>query len=165
MNKKRRRENGHIDFCLCRRSPWLYFCRILLHSIIKKKDKQMKTPKRNHKIPTERQHLDIEPDSWEEDYKQHATRWKRKNRVAQLKRSLRRYKGGNFLPWYSYERHAYMLIQRLRIPSDNAGCIAHQEYTRKLFEVVHILNQAIEASSFRAGHSYSRQFDTYTKKP
>lgn len=50
----------------------------------------MKTPKRNHKIPAELQHLDIEPDSWEEDYKQQDTRWKRKNRIAQLKRTIAR---------------------------------------------------------------------------
>lgn len=50
----------------------------------------MKTPKRNHKIPTERQHLDIEPDSLEEDYKQQDARWKRKNRISQFKRSIAR---------------------------------------------------------------------------
>lgn len=49
----------------------------------------MKTPKRNYKIPTERQHLDMEPDSWDEYYKQQDARWKRKTRIRQLKHTIK----------------------------------------------------------------------------
>lgn len=118
----------------------------------------MKTPKRNHKIPTERQHLDIEPDSWEEDYKQQDTRWKRKNRIAQFKRSLSMYKGGDFLPWYTAERHAYLLIQKLRRPSDEADVNAHNAYTQALKEISRLIEQAVEASAFRAGTAWQRKY-------
>lgn len=50
----------------------------------------MKTPKRHHKIPAERAHLDLEPDSWETDHHAQEARWKRKNKIAQLKRTIKR---------------------------------------------------------------------------
>lgn len=50
----------------------------------------MKTPKRDYKNPADKFPGDIEPDSWEADYQMQDSRWKRKNRVKQLKRTIAR---------------------------------------------------------------------------
>lgn len=50
----------------------------------------MKTPKRHYNVPPERQALDIEPDSFDEDYYLQEARWKRKNRIRQLKNTIAR---------------------------------------------------------------------------
>lgn len=50
----------------------------------------MKTPKRHYLVPPERQALDIEPDSFDEDYYLQEARFKRKNRVRQLKHTIAR---------------------------------------------------------------------------
>lgn len=50
----------------------------------------MKTPKREYKNPADKFPGDIEPDSWEADFQAQESRWKRKNRVAQLKRTIAR---------------------------------------------------------------------------
>ena len=52
----------------------------------------MRTPKRDYKTPANQLTQDIEPDFFEQDYNAQAARWKRKNRIAQLKRSLARYR-------------------------------------------------------------------------
>ena len=49
------------------------------------------------------------------------TRWKRRNRVKQLKQSLKRYKYGTNLDFYSHELHAYMLLQELKTPGKKAS--------------------------------------------
>lgn len=85
-------------------------------------------------------------------------RWKRKNRIAQFKRSLRIYKGGAFLPWYTHERHAYILIQNLRRPSDEADVNAHNAYTQALKEISRLIEQAVEASAFRAGKAWQMKY-------
>ena len=52
----------------------------------------MRTPKREYKTPANQLAQDIEPDFFEPDYNAQAARWKRKNRIKQLKRSLERYR-------------------------------------------------------------------------
>lgn len=86
------------------------------------------------------------------------SRWKRKNRIAQLKRSLSMYKGGDFLPWYTAERHAYILIQKLRRPSDEADVNAHNTYTQALKEISRLIERAVGASEFRAGAAWQRKY-------
>lgn len=118
----------------------------------------MKTPKRYHKSPKK---------SWSEDYCAwrhdiETSRWKRKNRIAQLKRSLSMYKGGDFMPWYTHERHAYHLIQALRRPSDEADVSAHNAYTQALKEISSHIEQAVEASAFRAGTAWQRKYGKET---
>lgn len=50
----------------------------------------MKTPKRHYHVPPERQALDIEPESFDEDYYLQEARWKRKNRIRALKHTIAR---------------------------------------------------------------------------
>ena len=114
----------------------------------------MKTPKRSYD-----QNLNhLVRAHYTDKGKERRSRWKRKNRISQLKRSLSKYKGGDFLPWYSYERHAYKLIQRLRRPKDEADCNKHNEYTQTLEEIVKLLSHAVAASSFRAGKAWQKQY-------
>ena len=56
----------------------------------------MKTPKRNYKTPANYLSQDIEPDFFEPDYNTQAARWKRKNRIKQLKRTIARLRWENF---------------------------------------------------------------------
>lgn len=70
-------------------------------------NEKMKTPKRHHKIPAEHSMLDLEPDSWEEDYHAQEARWKRKNRTAQLKRTIARLEAENFELEYLFTRITY----------------------------------------------------------
>lgn len=67
----------------------------------------MKTPKRYHKIPAERAHLDLEADIWEIDYFAQETRWKRKNKIAQLKRTIARLEAENSELEYLSSRITY----------------------------------------------------------
>ena len=67
----------------------------------------MKTPKRYHKIPAERAHLDLEPDSWETDHHAQEARWKRKNRIKQLKRTIAKLEDENFKLEYLSTRITY----------------------------------------------------------
>lgn len=48
----------------------------------------MKTPKRAHKTPVNQLAQDIEPDFFEPEYHAQEARWKRKNRIKQLKRTI-----------------------------------------------------------------------------
>lgn len=47
-------------------------------------------------------------------------RWKRKNRIKQLKSSLNRYRDCTNLPFYCHELHAYKLLQELKHPGKKA---------------------------------------------
>lgn len=74
----------------------------------------MKTPKRYHKIPADRAHLDLEPDSWETDYHAQEARWKRRNKVKQLKHTIDKYKNGkNLFHDRGHLKSAYLRIQEL----------------------------------------------------
>lgn len=56
----------------------------------------MKTPKRDYKTPVNQLTQDIEPDFFELDYHTQDARWKRKNRIKQLKRTIERLSWENF---------------------------------------------------------------------
>lgn len=47
-------------------------------------------------------------------------RAKRKNRTAQLKRSINKYRDGTNLPFYCHELHAYKKLQALKRPGKKA---------------------------------------------
>lgn len=99
----------------------------------------MKTPKRDYKkarLCPATGDLDEYP-VWEEE-----ARWKRKNRVAQLKRSLHRYKHGTNLPFYCHELHAYLLLQALHRPTEKASAKKWESYIQKLSEIIAHLEES-----------------------
>ena len=49
-----------------------------------------------------------------------AQRWKRKNRVKQLKRTINKYRDCTNLPFYCHELHAYKRLQELKYPGKKA---------------------------------------------
>ena len=55
-----------------------------------------------------------------DELRQDRARWKRKNRVKQLKRSLHRYRDCTNLPFYCHELHAYKRLQELKYPGKKA---------------------------------------------
>lgn len=84
-------------------------------------------------------------------------RWKRKNRVRQLKRSLQRYKYGTNLDFYSHELHAYMLLQELKKPDKKASANIWNFYTQRLLDIQSHIMQAIAQASREAGACWERE--------
>lgn len=66
----------------------------------------MKTPKRDYKTPANQLAQDIELDFFEPEYHAQEARWKRKNRVRQLKDKIARLTAEN--KWLSEERNKYI---------------------------------------------------------
>lgn len=97
----------------------------------------MKTPKR---IPTDpRCRAEHAPNCTS---KEHA-RWKRKNRVKQLKRTINKYRDGTNLTFYSHELHAYKRLQELKKPGKKATSDDWGVYIRSLKTIHCHLEQAI----------------------
>lgn len=111
----------------------------------------MKTPKRHHKSSTNQLAQDIETDFFEADYNTQEARWKRKNRVKQLKHSLQRYKHGTNLDFYSHELHAYILLQELKKPDKKADSNKWSFYTHRLLDIHEHIMQAIAQASLETG--------------
>lgn len=107
----------------------------------------MKTPKRE---PYNMLDIFAEP---EKIPAQHA-RWKRKNRIKQLKRSLRRYKNGDFL--FYREKKAYLLLQKLQRPTKKANLATWDKYTFELLEIAKHINLALVDANFKAGICYEK---------
>lgn len=72
-----------------------------------------------------------------------SARRKRKNKLARLKRSLTRYKHGTNLPFYSHELHAYLLLQQLSRPSENAAVKKWGSYILELSAICEHIEEAI----------------------
>lgn len=85
-----------------------------------------------------------------------SARWKRKNRVAQLKRTLERYKNCTNLPTGGHEEHAYKLLQKLQKPGENAAPHKWNFYTQRLLDIQAHVMQAIAQASSEAGASMER---------
>lgn len=102
----------------------------------------MKTPKRDYKQPKYAM-FDLEPDWFEDYYQQQETRWKRKNRIKQLKRTINRYRDCTNLPFYCQELHAYKLLQELRKPSKKATDSDWDFYIKSLRTIQNLLSEAI----------------------
>lgn len=117
----------------------------------------MKTPKRDYKTPSNQLTQDIESDFFEDDYNKQEARWKRKNRVKQLKRSLQRYKHGTNLDFYSHELHAYMLLQELKKPDKKADANKWNFYTQRLLDIQSHIMQAIAQASRETGACWERE--------
>lgn len=108
----------------------------------------MKTPKR---IPTDpRRRAEYAPNCTSKE----RARWKRKNRIKQLKRSLHRYKNGDFL--FYREKQAYLLIQKLRKPTKKANLATWDKYTLELLEIAKHINLALVDANFKAGICYEK---------
>ena len=69
-------------------------------------------------------------------------RWKRKNRIAQLKRSLHRYRDCTNLPFYCHELHAYKLLQELNRPTEKSPVKKWESYVLELSEIIAHLEEA-----------------------
>lgn len=85
------------------------------------------------------------------------TRWKRRNRVKQLKQSLKRYKYGTNLDFYSHELHAYMLLQELKTPGKKASANEWSFYTHRLLDIHAHIMQAIAQASRETGAGWERE--------
>lgn len=112
----------------------------------------MKTPKRYQNKPTPTMPENSEPDWYV--LNQWCARAKRKNRIAQLKRSLRRYKNGDFL--FYREKQAYLLLQKLQRPSKKANLATWDNYTFALLEIAKHINIALVDANFKAGICYEK---------
>ncbi len=117
----------------------------------------MKTPKRRYKAPVNHLAQDIEPDFFESGYNTQEARWKRKNKIAQLKQSLRRYKYGTNLDFYSHELHAYILLQELKKPDKKADANKWNFYTQRLLDIQSHIMQAIAQASREAGACWEKE--------
>lgn len=114
----------------------------------------MKTPCREYPL----YERDINPENGGElNPLLYDARWKRKNRVKQLKRSLQRYKYGTNLDFYSHELHAYILLQALKRPGKKADSNKWNFYTRRLLGIQEHIMQAIAQASREAGACWERE--------
>lgn len=71
-----------------------------------------------------------------------AARWKRKNRISQLKRSLHRYRDCTKLPFYCHELHAYKLLQELNRPTEKSPVKKWESYVLELSGIIAHLEEA-----------------------
>ncbi len=72
------------------------------------------------------------------------TRWKRKNKIKQLKRSLHRYKHGTMLDGQYDLYLAYRWLQRLQKPKEDADSASWENYYYKLGAIRGVLVAARE---------------------
>lgn len=116
----------------------------------------MKTPKRHYELTT-MEHCATER-VWDRPQEEvSAQRWKRKNRIAQLKRSLHRYRDCTNLPFYCHELHAYKLLQGLKKPDKKASVNKWNFYTQRLLDIQSHIMQAIAQASREAGACWERE--------
>lgn len=80
-------------------------------------------------------------------------RWKRKNRVKQLKRSLHRYKYGTMLPKLAALRSAYIQLQNLSKPKNMEDWPKWCLYLRQLLDVQDNIQRAIVDASMLYGEA------------
>lgn len=102
----------------------------------------MKTPKRKY----DTSFLDWGDETYNilsQRKKEHLNRWKRKNRVAQLKRSLHRYRDATNLPFYCHEWHAYKRLQDLRPLGKKASAEDLSNYIFELRAIRCHISQAV----------------------
>ena len=80
-------------------------------------------------------------------------RWKRKNRVKQLKRSLQRYKHGTMLPKLEALRSAYTQLQYLRKPKTTEDWTKWDFYLSQLKVLQDNIQRAIIDASMYYGEA------------
>ncbi len=87
----------------------------------------MKTPERHYELTT-MEHSACER-VWDRPQEEvSAQRWKRKNRVKQLKHTIQKYKDGTMLPEVRPLRDAYKWLQKLQKPKEDAPIISWLNY-------------------------------------
>lgn len=115
----------------------------------------MKTPKRTTGI------VPLNPEDWPFDPPHHAgdmlARWKRKNRIKQLKRTLQKYKKGTMLPELSHLRIAYKWLQKLKEPKSGAPISSWRTYLNGIRGVRNMLNIACEDAAKSFGIALERE--------
>lgn len=115
----------------------------------------MKTPKRTSVSVT------LNPKEWPFDPPHYAgdmlARWKRKNRIAQLKRSLHKYKYGTMLPKLQAIRLAYKWLQELKKPQQYAEVIHWYTYLSDLKTIQREIDRAVEDAATCLGVAIERK--------
>lgn len=112
----------------------------------------MKTPKRHYELTTmEHSAGDRVWDRPQEEVS--AQRWKRKNRTAQLKRSLHRYKEGTMLPVLRDIRLAYKWIQELKKPKQYAEVECWHTYLFELNCIQRAISRALVDAAICMGEA------------
>ena len=91
-------------------------------------------------------------------------RWTRKNRIAQLKQSLRKYKEGTMLPKLMHIRLAYKWLQNLKKPKQNAEVICWHTYLSELKAIQGSINRAVEDAATCLGVAIEREDRKETEK-
>jgi hypothetical protein len=92
-----------------------------------------------------------------DELRQDRARWKRKNRVKQLKRSLHKYKDGTMLPKLMHIRYAYKWIQKLKKPNQNAEVIRWHTYLSELKVIQDSINRAVEDAAICLGEAIANR--------
>lgn len=115
----------------------------------------MRTPKRDVPFGP----FDPQFDQWEGPNEDAfcAQRWQRKNRIAQLKRSLHKYKEGTMLPKLQALRLAYTWIQELKEPRQDAEVIHWFTYLSDLKTIQGAINRAVEHAATCLGVAIERK--------
>lgn len=85
------------------------------------------------------------------------TRWKRKNRVKQLKHTIRKYKEGTMLPELVHIRYAYKWLQKLKKPTPNAEVICWHTYLAELKTIRDSINRAVEDAAICLGEAIANR--------
>lgn len=85
------------------------------------------------------------------------SRAKRKNRIAQLKRSLAKYKPHTSIAPGSFEYSAYNELCKLKRPQCDSGSLEWGRYRSSLERVVYCLQQALITAAIEYGASVQRE--------
>lgn len=115
----------------------------------------MKTPKRDYKTPANQLAQDIEPDFFAVNYDSQEARWKRKNRVKQLKRSLEKYKHGTHLS--GSVAAAYRRLQCVVRPGEHATLAEWANYLHELRRIQEHITDAISNTAIHLAYDAKRK--------
>lgn len=99
-----------------------------------------------------------------DELRQDRARWKRKNRVKQLKRSLKRYKHGTMLPKLEALRSAYTQLQYLRKPKNTEDWTKWDFYLSQLKVLQDNIQRAIIDASMYYGEALYKSENRKEKK-
>ena len=114
----------------------------------------MKTPKRHYELTT-MEHCATER-VWDRPQEEvSAQRWKRKNRIAQLKRSLEKYKHGTHLS--GSVAAAYRRLQCVVRPGENATLAEWATYLHELRRIQEHITDAISNTAIHLAYDAERK--------
>ena len=84
-------------------------------------------------------------------------RWKRKNRIKQLKSTIQKYKDGTMLPKFTPLRRAYKWIQELKKPKADAPVSAWTSHLSELKSIRSMINMACEDAAVCFGIALEKE--------